>query len=142
MLFLAYAGFVVVVWLAVRQYPTFVSAHEMLVRVTASLAGTSLGAGASVSLLLQGDQDEPWASVSGAVIGGEAAGAIVFLIGTLLWRGQAAFVVRVCGFALMTAPLLVPSTLSLLLLPLSTLAVTLHKFSPPRTPLVAQRAGR
>jgi hypothetical protein len=96
---------------------------QQRVRLTAGMLDTALGAvGIAVLGLQLGDP----AHVLGWTIGGAVSlGSIVYAAGLLAWRGGQALGLRVLGWVLMVAALVIPSTLTLGLPLVALLAPTL-----------------
>jgi chemotaxis signal transduction protein len=83
--------------------------------------------------------DSPLASAMGGTL---IAGAALYIAGVILWRGRTAYVVRFVGWLLVTAPLAVPSTLTLALPLAALLVVSLTEVESvrPRSGLIARHS--
>ena len=116
MLLLAYAFLAaVLVWALGRRGAPWVlqlsEQGQQRVRLAAGMLDTAVGAlGIAVLGLQLGDH----AHVLGWTIGGAVGlGSIVYAAGLLAWRGGRALGLRVLGWVLMVAALVIPSTLTL-----------------------------
>jgi hypothetical protein len=98
---------------------------QQRVRLTAGMLDTAVGAiGIAVLGLQLGGDDH--ALVLGWTIGAAVTlGSIVYAAGLLAWRGGQALGLRVVGWVLMVAALVIPSTLTLGLPLVALLALTL-----------------
>jgi hypothetical protein len=93
------------------------------VRLTAGMLDTTVG---TVGIAVLGLQLGDHAHVLGWTIGGAVSlGSIVYAAGLLAWRGGQALGLRVLGWILMVAALVIPSTLTLGLPLVAALALTL-----------------
>jgi hypothetical protein len=131
-LLLAYAFLVgVIAWtLGRRGRPWILRLSEpgqQRVRLAAGMLATAVGAiGIAVLGLQLGDH----AHVLGWTIGGAVSlGSIMYAAGLLVWRGPQALGLRVLGWVLMVAALVIPSTLTLGLPLVALLALTLALIS-------------
>jgi hypothetical protein len=127
-LLLAYAFLVgVIAWtLGRRGGPWILRLSEpgqQRVRLAAGMLATAVGAiGIAVLGLQLGDH----AHVLGWTIGGAVSlGSIMYAAGLLVWRGPQALGLRVLGWVLMVAALVIPSTLTLGLPLVALLALSL-----------------
>lgn len=59
-------------------------------------------------------------------------GGVVYAVGTALWRGKAAHLLRAIGWALITVPLMFPTTLTLALVLIAPLLVTVTRMPGER----------
>jgi hypothetical protein len=129
---LAALGLFVFVAIAIRRNDvagTRVQEQTGLVRAITGAVAAAIAAGAALWLRHLTETDSSGlAYLLTAAIG---AGAVIYLVGTVLGHGRLALRLRWIGWIAMTAPLLVPSTFSLALPVAAALAVTLRPL-PPR----------
>jgi len=130
-LLLAYAFLAgVVAWTLGRRGRPWVlrlSEPGQRVRLAAGMLDTAVGA---VGIAVLGLQVGDHAHVLGWTIGGAVSlGSIVYAVGLLAWRGGQALGLRVLGWVLMVAALVIPSTLTLGLPLVALLALTLAPIS-------------
>jgi hypothetical protein len=122
MLFLAYLLFITIASAALLAnaggWGRFRAA--VLRAFTGGLAASA--GGVALALLTAGDGDHTTPAI--VLLTTTVAGSLFYLSGLVLWRGKAAFVLRLFGWLLLVVPALVPSTLSLSLPILAILAVT------------------
>ncbi len=120
MLILAYLTLIAAVWWMSGARRPWISslgpAQQKAVRVALACVAALLGA---AGLLLIWSADTSVAGVVGASL---LAGSALYVAGIVAWRGQFPYVIRLMGCFLVTAPLAVPSTLTLAL-PLAALLV-------------------
>jgi hypothetical protein len=96
---------------------------QQRVRLTAGMLDTAVGA---VGIAVLGLQLGDHAHALGWTIGGAVSlGSIVYAAGLLAWRGGQALGLRVLGWVLMVAALVIPSTLTLGLPLVALLSLTL-----------------
>jgi hypothetical protein len=96
---------------------------QQRVRLVAGVLDVAVGAVGVAVLGLQGGDH---AHLLGWTIGGAVSlGSIVYAAGLLAWRGGGALGIRVLGWVLMVAALVIPSTLTLGLPLVALLALTL-----------------
>lgn len=130
MLLLAYAVLAgVIAWALGRRGGPWVLQRsepgQQRVRLVAGMLDTAVGAiGIAVLGLQLGGDDH--ALVLGWTIGAAVSlGSIVYAAGLLAWRGRQALGLRVLGWVLMVAALVIPSTVTLGLPLVALLALTL-----------------
>jgi hypothetical protein len=127
-LLLAYAFLAgVVAWTLGRRSGPWVlrlsEPGQQRVRLAAGVLDSAVGA---VGIAVLGLQLGDHAHVLGWTIGGAVGlGSIVYAAGLLAWRGGQALGLRVLGWVLMVAALVIPSTLTLGLPLVAALALTL-----------------
>jgi hypothetical protein len=123
MLFAAYLLFIIVALSAVRANPERWPRYtRVLVRLLTGATAAAAG-GVAILLLTSDDADPTTAGV--VLLTALVGGSVSYLIGTVVWRGTMAFILRVIGWVLLVVPALVPSTLSLALPILAILALTM-----------------
>jgi hypothetical protein len=127
-LLLAYAFLVgVIAWTLRRRGGPWIlrlsEPGQQRVRLAAGMLATAVGA---IGIAVLGLQVGDHAHVLGWTIGGAVSlGSIMYAAGLLVWRGPQALGLRVLGWVLMVAALVIPSTLTLGLPLVALLALTL-----------------
>jgi hypothetical protein len=138
MIFLAYLTlFVALLSLLGREtrgwLATAAPQRELAVRLGALAAGVLAALAALVFV-------ENEAGLELVLLASLAAGGGLFALGTILWRGRPALVLRALGWSLAVAALTVPSMFTLALPAAALLIVTLGRAPEQRAPSTAQPA--
>lgn len=110
--------------------------------VTLVLALGLSAVGITVVIDVARDPFESWetAQLAYLLFSGLTLGGIIYSIGTVMWAGRRALVLRAFGWTVMAVPIFVPSTLSLLLPVVAVLFVTLrHIQGAPTSSRVSPR---
>ena len=134
---------IAIVWAIIRRRRPWIrtvsAAGQQLLRLTAMALVLAVGSlGALVIAIQPPGQHGIYRGLGYAIGSTMLAGALLYALGLCLWRDRTAFALRLSGWVLMAAALVVPSTLTLALPVVAAMLVTVATIPPrpygPRRP--------